>query len=90
MKANELRKKYRIFITGTAMAVLLAGTAACSSQTASAGTSSGGGELSTAVSTESAADQESGADTDSVTASDPSGQEAEPETIEQDIGRAHV
>ena len=90
MKANELRKKYRIFITGTAMAVLLAGTAACSSQTASAGTSSGGGELSTAVSTESAADQESGADTDSVTASDPSGQEAEPETIEQETESENV
>lgn len=90
MKANELRKKYRIFITGTAMAVLLAGTAACSSQTASAGDSSGGGGISTAVSTEAAADQESGADTEPVTTSDPSGQEAEPETIEQETESENV
>ena len=90
MKANELRKKYRIFITGTAMAVLLAGTAACSSQTASAGDSSGGGGISTAVSTEAAADQESGADTEPVTTSDPSGQEAVPEPIEQETESENV
>ena len=32
MKANELRKKYRIIITGVMMAALLAGTTACSTQ----------------------------------------------------------
>ena len=48
MKAEELRKKYRIMITGVAMAALLAGTAACSSQT-STGTAAGSPAGSTAA-----------------------------------------
>ena len=48
MKAAELRKKYRITITGIAMAALLAGTAACSSQ-ASTGAAAGSQAGSTAA-----------------------------------------
>ena len=85
MKANELRKKYRIFITGVAMAALLAGTAACSSQAASAGGSSGSEGSSAAVSTETAAGQESEAGADSVTVSDASSAAVTPGPTREEI-----
>ena len=47
MKAKELRKKYRIFITGMMMAALLAGTTACSTQASDTSSPANAAESST-------------------------------------------
>lgn len=65
MKAKEIRTKYRIMITGVAMAALLAGTAACSSAP-SANSSSAGAETVTVAATENT-DESAGGQEDTET-----------------------
>ena len=71
MKAKELRKKYRIFITGMMMAALLAGTTACSTQASDTSSPANAAESSTvaadAAEEATAAEAKSGPSKDEIT-----------------------
>ena len=71
MKAKELRKKYRIIITGVMMAALLAGTTACSTQASDTSSPANAAESSTvaadAAEEATAAEAKSGPSKDEIT-----------------------